>query len=250
MAAPVLTLISPVAGAPGTAITLAGTGFAAGARVGCPALVPAAFVSSTQLTAVIPSDIVGPEGGTMAVAVFVLNPDGGMSGTQLFTVQFPRTALQTWTTVELVCAEVPEFVRNTRVDDATILNWMRSIAQTVCGVMLKRGMSLDALQWATADAGSALPSPAGVLEQIVRLGAAARLASVISGNFSAGGEWGLATNLTKAFAGEMKMLGEGVYDKLFLPSAATVNVGPSFSGGNVTTKDGCSTQAFRKQEVF
>src|SRR4051812_19740398 len=105
-----LTSISPTAGPPGTAITLTGSGFTTGSLVGAPTLVPATYVSATELLAEVPA-VSGPAGGSAAVGVFVMGEDRSLSAVQLFTVEFPASRLQTWTTVDAVAGEVPGFQR-------------------------------------------------------------------------------------------------------------------------------------------
>jgi len=251
MAAPTLTSVSPALGPPGTVITCLGSGFDAGAQVGCPALAETTFVSAAELEAAIPADLVGPAGGSAVVSVFVQNEDGSRSAIVSFTVNFPYPAstLQSWTNIEAVCGEVPGFRRGGQVQDSAIEGWMRSIAQSIAGAMLRRGLSLDSTQWQQPDAATAMPTPAGVLELINRYGAAARLASAIAGQFSQG-EWGLAKNLQADFGRELKTLGDGGYDKLFKPAAATVETGTQFAGGDIETDDGDAERAFSKTQIF
>jgi hypothetical protein len=251
MAAPVLNSVSPALGPPGTVIACLGSGFDAGAQVGCPALAETTFVGAGELGAAIPADLVGPAGGSAVVSVFVQNEDGSRSAIVPFTVNFPYPAstLQSWTNVEAVCGEIPGFRRGGRIQDSTIEGWMRSIAQTIAGAMLRRGLSLDSAQWQQPDAATAMPTPAGVLELINRYGAAVRLASAIAGDFTSG-EWGLAKSLTRDFERELKALQDGGYDKLFRPGATTVESGPQFSGGDIVTDQGDAQNAFSKDQVF
>lgn len=249
---PALTSISPSLGAPGTAITLTGTGFDSGSRVGCPVLVDTTFVSSTSLVATVPDDLLGAEGTSMLIGVFVLNADGSASNAVSWTVEFPAVSLQSWTSIADVCGEVPQFQRGERapVKDTTIRLWLKSITQTVNGVLMRRGLPTDAAQWPAAAAGSATPVPVAVLGQIVRLGAAARLASAIGSQFAADKEWGLATSLRKDFERELAALGNGEYDRLFNDAAAVVESGQLVSGGDSFTATGVSRQAFTKGQVF
>jgi hypothetical protein len=251
MAAPTLTSVSPALGPPGTAITCLGAGFNAGAQVGCPALAATTFVSAGELTAAIPAELVGPAGGSIIVSVFVQNEDGSRSAIVPFTVNFPypSSTLQSWTNVEAVCGEVPGFRRGGRIQDATIEGWMRSYAQTIAGAMLRRGLSLDSTQWQQPDAATAMPTAAGVLELVNRLGAAARLAGAIASDFTQG-EWALAKTLRSDFERELKTLGDGGYDKLFRPAAATVDNEPQFAGGDIETDDGDAERAFTKTQIF
>jgi hypothetical protein len=251
MATPTLTSISPTSGPPGTVITCLGAGFDAGAQVGCPVLVATTFVSATELRATIPADLVGPAGGSSQVAVYVQNEDSSTSAIQLFIVQYPypSASLQCWTNVEAVCGEVPSFRRGGRIQDAIIEGWMRSVAQSIAGVMLRRGLSLDSADWQQPDATTAMPTPAGVLELVNRLGAAARLAGAIASDFTSG-EWGLAKTLRADFERELRTLAEGGYDKLFRPAAATLDSDAQFAGGDLETDDGDAMPAFTKTMEF
>lgn len=246
--AAVITSIAPVSGLPGTVITVAGTGFDPTAQVGCPSLVETANTSSTQLQAAIPADLAGPAGGSMIVVVFVQNADGSLSNIVQFTVQFPAVALQAWTTIGAVCGEVPNFQRGGNITDEAINTWIRSISQTVSSCLLRRGLPLDPTLWWQPAPSDASPTPAAVLEQITRFGAAAKLAAAISGQFSGGGEWGLQKNLQASFVAEIKLLSDGSYDKLFSPSAATEETGQQVATG--PTPGGWSQQAFRKDQIF
>lgn len=249
MTTPVLTSVSPVSGPPGTAITLAGAGFAAGARAGCPALVATTWVSAAEVQAAIPTELVGPAGGTLVISVYVQNPDGAQSAALPFTVVFLRVMAQEWTTVEAVCGEVPGFKRGGRIADSMIHVWIRSVAQPIAGTMMRRGLSLDPAQWQAADAGSGMPAPVGVLEHINRLGAAARLAGAIAGEFGTA-EWGLAKTLQREYERELTALRGGEYDKLFTPAAATVESGTLFAGGDMTDEGGELERGFEKGQVF
>jgi hypothetical protein len=241
MAAPTLISISPLAGPPGTVVTCVGTGFAPGSQVGCPTLVPTTYVDAQTVTAAIP-EVAGPAGGSMMVGVFVVNGDGTSTGVLAFTVQFPATALQTWTSIEAVCGEVNGFARGGKIGDAQIQRWIESIAQSIAGAMLRRGLSLDPADWQQPSL-AASPSPAGCLEMINRLGAAERLAASIAAQFG-GSDWAVRRNLAAAYGDEMKSLTAGGYDKLFKPTAATVESGPLLSAGDV----GCPS--FTKEKVF
>jgi len=244
MPAPTLSLISPSSGPPGKAITATGAGFISGARIALPAFIATTFVSATQLTAVIPADLLAPGAPSLALSVFVENPDGLRSSALTFTLIFAPLA-QAWTTVDLVAAEVPGFKRAGRVADSTIQNWIRSIAQSIAGTMLRRGLPLDPAQWPTPDPATALPAAIGVLELINRLGAAAPLAAAIASDFTAG-EWGLAKSLEQRYQSERKALASGDYDCLFKASAAVIETTPTLSTGD--TED--AQPAFTKDQVF
>lgn len=251
MPVPTLNSISPSSGPPGTAITVLGSGFDTGAQVGCPVLVPTTRVSVTELHAAIPADLVGPAGGSFSVVVYAQNEDGSQSPAQAFRVLFPRSEniLQAFTSVEAVAAEVPGFKRGGTISDATIGQWIRSIAQSITGVMMRRGYSLNPSAWQQPDSATAMPAPAGVLELINRYGAASRLAAAIAGQFSTG-EWGLAKTLQTDYVREFKALSEGQYDKLFRPSSATIETDQQVSVGDIVTDDGAAEQAFTKDQVF
>ncbi len=246
MPAPTLNSVTPASGSPGVAITCLGAGFDSGAQVGCPALVATTFVSAGEVRAAIPADLVGPAGGSMVVSVFVQNVDGTRSGILPFTVQFPYPAatLQSWTSVDAVAREVSGFKRGGRIEDATIEGWIRSVAQGINGVMLGRGLSLKSADWAQADAGTAMPTASGVLELVNRLGAAARLAAAIAGDFTQG-EWGLEKSLRRDYERELKRLEEGGYDALFRPGSAK-----EFEGGDLVTDAGDVERAFTKEQIF
>ena len=121
-------------------MTLTGTGFTAGSQAACPAIADTTFVSPTQLTVQIPSDLDGPDGGTTPIGVFVMNADGATSGVQLFTVNFPASMLQSWTSIANVCGELPGFQRGGQISDDQIQNWIISIAQMIASAMLRRGL--------------------------------------------------------------------------------------------------------------
>jgi len=243
-----LSSVSPSSGPPGTAITCTGAGFTAGARVGCPALVATAYVNATTLTAAIPVDLVGADGSQMVVGVFVMGADGSISAVVPFTVVFPATRLESWTTLQQVVGEIPGFQRGGRVKDAQIVTWMRSVAQSMAAAMLRRGMSTDPATWQQPTQ-SGQVTPEGVLEMVNRLGAAARLAAAVAGEFGTQ-EWGLSKNLERAYGKEYQALANGDYDKLFLPSAGTVEAGPQFAGGNTANARGRDERFFRKDQVF
>lgn len=239
-----LRSVSPSSGPPGTAIALTGAGFDAGSQVCCPTVQPTAFVSSTQLTAVIPAQLAGPDGGTTQIGVFVLGDDGSISSVVLFSVQFPPAKLQAWTTVDAVTAEVPGFKRGGVISDDSIGTWIRSIAQNIAAEMVRRGLSLDPSTWQQPGT-TANPDPVDVLEMINRMGAASRLASAVGAQFGAAGQqWGVAKNLESAYQDQIHGLRNGDYDKFFMPAAATVDVMPQLAA-----KTG-ERPAFRKDMVF
>jgi hypothetical protein len=249
MAAATLNSVSPSSGPPGTAVTCLGAGFDAGAQVACPGLAATEWVSATELKAAIPAGIVGPPGGTITVLVTVVNEDGSVSGAVEFTVRFPAQT-QSWATVDGVCGEVPQFKRGGTIGDPIIEGWIRSITQQVNAAMLARGLSLNPDDWQQPEEETGQPSPAAVLEMIVRYGAAARLAAVIGAQFQAQGEWGLAKNLREDFTAQMKALGSGMYDKVFRPGAATALTDTAFGGGEIETSGGDGDNAFSKDQVF
>ncbi len=230
MSAPVLNSVSPVFGPPGTAITLTGSGFNPAAQVGCPVYVPTTWVSATQLTAVIPADLTGPEGRSMLVAVYVSNPDGTSSAQQIFTVLFPST-LQTYTTIDLVIGEVPGFSRGGGIPDSTIFQWLKTTAQALNGMLARRNLPLDPSQWAQPDPTTGQPNPQAILENIVRLGVAAKLAAAVQAQFGTA-DSGLAKSLNAAYMAECKLVMAGEYDPMFNPArAATVETGTLGFGG-------------------
>lgn len=249
MAAPVLTSISPLSGPPGAAITLLGSGFDTGALVGCPVLVATSRISASELRASIPEDLAGPVSGSIAVSVYVQNEDGSISDVHTFTVVLGDAESLSWTTVDAVAAEVPGFALGGAISDSTIRVWMRSVAQMIAAAMLRRGLSIGGAGWESADAVSGMPAAAGVLEQMNRLGAAARLAAAIGGQFGPG-EWTLAKTLAEDFRRELKRLEDGQYDRIFSTTAATVETGPQVEGGDLVTDDGDVERAFSREQVF
>jgi hypothetical protein len=246
--APTLNSISPSAGPPGAAITLTGSGFDTGSQAACPVLVATEYTSPSVLTATIPEDLGGAGGASVLIGVYVRNSDGSASAALPFTVQFPATRLQGYTTVEAVAGEVPGFARGGKITDGQIGNWIRTVAQEVNGAMLRRGLPLDPTQWQSPDA-AASPDPSDVLEMLNRMGAAAALAAAIGSQFS-GGEWAIAKTLAATYARTLSALKAGDYDKLFRPSAATVESGPQFAAGDTSNEDGSSSAAFTKGQVF
>lgn len=239
-----LTSVSPSSGPPGTAITCLGAGFDAGSQVGCPTIVPTAMVDAGTLTAAIPPDLAGPDGGATQIAVFVLGADGSTSGVVMFTVQFPAAKLQSWTTADAVVGEVPGFQRGGRITDDQIKTWIRSVAQEIAAEMMRRGLSLNPATWQQPTT-AAEPDPVDVLEMMNRMGAAARLAAAIGAQFGQGGqEWGASKNLERTYNRQLQALHAGDYDKLFNPTAATVDVQPQLAAGTG------HEPAFRKEQVF
>jgi hypothetical protein len=237
-----LSSISPLSGPPGAAITCTGTGFDAGAQVGCPTLVATTFVNATTLQATIPWGLAGPAGGSIQVAVYVLGSDGSTSGVVMFTVNFP-TLLQAWTTLDEVVGEVPGFQRGGQIKDVQINTWIRSVAQEIAAEMMRRGLSLDPTTWQPAGS-AAQPDPADVLEMINRMGAAARLAAAIGSQFATGeNEWGVSKNLGAAYLRQLAALRNGDYDKFFDPAAATVDPEPTLDTSTGRT-------VFRREQVF
>lgn len=239
---PVLTSISPVSGPPGALVTATGAGFDAGSQIGCPTLVPTTFVNSTTLTAVVPGEITGADGSQIAIGVFVRNSDGTSSAVVTFTVEFPQTRLQAWTKVGVVVKAVPGFQRGGDIKDDDIQNWIAEVAQEIAATMVKRALPLDPSVW-PAQAQPGMPTAQGLLEMINRAGAAARLASAIASNFTAG-QWGVQKDLQTQYERQLKALGNGDYDKLFLVAAATTEPGPLLGAET----GHCPT--FRKDQVF
>jgi len=245
---PTLASITPTSGPPGTQITASGTGFEPGSQIGCPALAPTTYVSSTQLSAAVPVDLLGPAGGGVPVGVFVMNPDGSGSAALLFTVEFPAATLQSWTTIDAVCGMVPGFARGGAISDESITEWIEGTAQAIAAIMLKRNLPTDPTQW-TQPGASGMPSAAGLLEMLNRLGAAADLASAVASLWGQC-EWGTATTLRSKYDDEMLTLREGEYDKLFLPAAATLEPGAHFASGDTTDRRGRDERAFTKEQIF
>jgi hypothetical protein len=243
-----LTSISPVSGPPGTAVTLTGAGFDASSQAACPTLQPTAYVSATQLTVQIAADLAGPAGGSMAVGIYVVGGDGSTSGVQMFTVEFPAAQLQTWTTLEAVCSEVPGFQRWGQITDKQIQTWMTSMAQPVAAIMARRGLPINPALWPQPDPGVLL-TPAGLLEMINRLGAAARLAAACASLFTQV-DWAIRKTLQQAYDDECRTLLSGDYDRWFLATAATLETLPELAAGGMTDSDGKPDTKFRKDQEF
>lgn len=241
-----ISSVSPLALPPGATVTVTGTGFTTGSRICCPAAAATTFVSGTELTAEIPSDI--SLSAATAIGVFVLGEDGSVSNLATVTVTPAPVKLQTYTTMGAVIGEVPGFQRGGLITDARIQGWMSSIAAGIKGAMLRRGLPLDPAQWQAAGADGS-PDALGVLEMINRLGAAARLAAAVVSVFS-NQDAAFSKNLNAAYKDEMTRLEEGAYDKLFRPSAATVESGPAFAGGDLTGADGSDSTLFPKEKVY
>lgn len=209
------------------------------------------WVSATELTAAIPSSLTGPPAGSLTVNVYVQNSDGSLSAIVPFTVQFawPVAKFQSWTSIVAVCAEVPNFKRGGNIADSTIEQWMRSVAQAINGALVRRGLSLNPAVWQQAAAATGNPAPSGWLEMVNRLGAAARLAGAVGGQFTAG-KFGLAVQLKADYDREMKLLDDGLYDMLFDPNAAQIDTGPYFgAGAMVDPATGLPVQAFTRESV-
>ncbi len=150
----------------------------------------------------------------------------------------------TWTTLEAVADEVPNFKRGGTIKDSTIEGWIRSTGQAVKAAMLRRGLSLDPANWPGAE------EAASVLELINRYGAAARLAYAVSSQFGSG-EWGYAKNLQTQFDRDLKALQDGGYDKLFRTAAATLEGGQQVAVGGIVTDGGREVKpTFTKDQVF
>lgn len=249
MAAPVLSLVSPSFGPPGTAITLTGSGFDAGARVACPAVVPTTRVSATELRAAVPAEM--PFATNTAIAVWVINGDGLASAGILFTVMVPLAAgaAQAYTTVDAVAGEVPGFQRGAAISDKQIAQWCRSIAEAIRGAMLRRGLPVDPAGWAATGTAGA-PNPVELLEHMNRMGAAARLSAAVGAMFSSG-DLAITRSFQTEYDRYLKGLRDGEYDHLFRAGAATVESGPQLAAGDMTDESGAADEpAFRKGKVF
>jgi hypothetical protein len=211
-------------------------------------LVPTTYVDAGTLTAEIPAEMAGAEGTQVQVLVWVQNADGTPSNGVVFVVLFPAVLLQAWTSVDKVAAEIPGFARGLRIKDTDIQTWIRSVGQEVAAEMLRRGLSMDPATWTAAAVQGPGPNPSDVLEMINRMGAAMRLAAAVGANMPQ--EWGVAKGLERAYLRQLAALRAGDYDKIFLPSAATVEAGPQVSYGDMTGRDGSSSTAFRKDKRF
>ena len=243
-----ITSISPLSGPPGTTVTVTGTGFDDGSRVCCPAAVATTYTSPTQIAADVPALFAGVDGARVMIGVSVLAADGSVSNVVLFTVTMPVVKLQTYTTIEAVCGEIPGFARGVQIPDDTIQLWMSSTQQAIKGAMLRRGLSLDPAAWPQAGL-DGTPGPVEVLELINRLGAAARLAAAVASLFG-NADAAFSKNLSAAYKEEKGRLEAGGYDKLFSPAAATEETGPQLGYGDTSRRDGGSSVLFRKERKF
>jgi hypothetical protein len=251
MPAPTLGYAAPPSGPPGTAITLKGTGFVAGAQAAVPNLTAATFVDAETLTVTVDATLVGPGGGTRAIDIYVRNPDTLESNRIQWLVEFAEKMPLGFTTIARVAGEVPGFKSGgTRITDAQLESWVGTVGQAIAGAMLRRGLSLKPSDWQQAESSTAMPEASAVLEMINRVGAAAMLAAAIGGQMGGAQEWNLARTLERRYQDEMKRLESGAYDRLFKPGATTLETGTQVSGGDIETDDGNAEQAFSKTQVF
>lgn len=244
MAAPTVTSVSPSSGPPGTAIAVTGSGFDAGARIGAPALVPTTVASAVRLEGEVARNLYGPPGSSLVISVWAQNGDGTACASGApFTVQFAASQMTVWTDLDAVAGEVPGFKRGGRIKDSTIETWMRGAAQSCKGALRRRGIAADTGTWAEAE------EAAAVLEHINRLGAAARLAAAVGGEFSQS-EFGLAKVLQREYERELKTLQDGGYDRLFAAAAATVETGTQVAASDIESSGGDVERVFDKTQVF
>lgn len=251
-----LNSIAPLAGPPGSVITLLGSGFS-GAQVALvsqapevtldptPYLLTPTSQTATQITVQIPSNLPGQALGAIDLFVSVVNGDASKSNQLAFSLVFIG-----WTSIARVATEVPGFKRGGQITDQTILGWIRSRSQTITAAMLQRGYSLIPSAWPANGASGGSPAAGEMLESLNRVGATLDLASRIAAANGAG-QWDFANKLRDQWNADFKLLQSGGYDNLFRADSATDAVAPTFGGGDMSDPDtGEVTPSFTKEQVF
>ena len=159
-----------------------------------------------------------------------------------------------FTTLDAVAAHYPGFQRgvtNQNPSDTQIQTWIDNQAARITALAVARGYDLTNL--ATAN-----PQASALLALINENGAAADLGdalfSLLGPGSSAQG-WANPNTLRKTYENMMTDLGQGTYDKLFVPAARTGDVYPEFGGiaGQETDPDDPETDSnllFRKNDVY
>ena len=158
-----------------------------------------------------------------------------------------------FTTIDAVAAHYPGFQRgvaNQNPSDAQIQAWIENQARE------SRRLRSGAATTSTASP-PANPQAYALLALLNEVGAAADLGdalfSLLGPDASPAG-WANPNSLRRSFENMLAELGRGTYDKLFVPTARTGDVYPSFGGtaGQETDDDSeeDSNAAFRKDEEF
>lgn len=250
---PVLNSIGPTAGPPGETVLLGGSAFS-GASVQIVSqdptfpLTPETVTltplsqSATKIAFQLPASLPGQAGGSIDLAVTVVNGDASASAPLIYTVTFIG-----WVTIARVAGSVPAWHRGGQISDDQVWEWIATRAQIVTGAMQKRGYPLDPSAWPSSGENGTSPEAMKLLSTLNRLGAAADLAEAIGGNFSTG-RWGFAKSLSDQFDAMFRQFREGVYDHLFVATASTDSVDPTFSGFPDNSSPDCGGPAFRKGE--
>ena len=156
-----------------------------------------------------------------------------------------------FTTIDSVAAHYPGFQRGVadqNPTDAQIQAWIEGQSARLTGIAAARGYTLDGL--ATAN-----PQAYALLALANEVGAAADLGealfSLLGPDASPAG-WANPNSLRRSFENMLAELARGAYDKLFVPSARTGDIYPSFGGvaGQEEDLEEDGDPAFRKHEEF
>ena len=157
-------------------------------------------------------------------------------------------------TLEAVAARYPGFQRgvtNQNPADAEIQVWIDNQAARITALAVGRGYDLSNLDTEN-------PQAYSLLALMNETGAAADLGdalfSLLGPGSSAQG-WANPNTLRHAYENMMEELGRGTYDKLFVPTARTGDVSPSFGGVAGQETDPADTEtdsnlSFRKNDVY
>jgi hypothetical protein len=159
-----------------------------------------------------------------------------------------------FTTVDAVAAHYPGFQRgvsNQNPSDSQIQTWIDNQGARITAIATGRGYDLTNL--ATVN-----PQASALLALINETGAAADLGdalfSLVGPDSSAQG-WANPNTLRKTYENMMTDFGKGTYDKLFVATARTGDVSPTFGGVAGQETDPSDPEAdsnllFRKNDVY
>jgi hypothetical protein len=156
-----------------------------------------------------------------------------------------------FTTIDAVAAHYPGFQRgvaNQNPTDAQIQAWIEGQGARLAGIAAARGYQLDGLA-------AANPQAHALLALTNEVGAAADLGealfSLLGPDASPAG-WANPNSLRRSFETILAELARGTYDKLFVPTARTGDVGPAFGGvaGQEEDLEAEGDPAFRKRQEF
>ncbi len=159
-----------------------------------------------------------------------------------------------FTTIDAVAAHYPGFQRgvtNQNPSDAGIQAWIDNQGSRITAIAVGRGYDLSSLDTVNVQAYS-------LLALINETGAAADLGDALFSLLGPGGSaqgWANPNTLRKTYESMMTELGQGTYDKLFVATARTGDVSPSFGGiaGQETDPSDAETGSnlsFRKGDVY